>query len=482
MSITNIKILLLLLLLTATCAIVNAQSQKKLGINDKAPSVSGFRWIKGDSINHLSTQHVYLIEFGATWCKPCVAAIPELSDIQREFRQQLKVISVFVMEENPYGEKYIYNIQSFVKKHIKKIDYSIMADWPDGRMQNSWLSAAQLEGIPHLFIVDTQGNIRWIGSSPTQARKEITSLLKGDVVFNDEEMVKYDPNKLLLIDNNGGNQKDFIFRSVLTQYDGKIAGMSIDHIFSFHDFKPDSIFDKYEDKLELIGYPLGKLYYMAYADTLSNVVSVRQNRKYPDTLKLPYTRTTYGKYWYEPILQLSNKAPFEFRWDRTRNRYNYSLKVPSGMGTAAFLQATLRRDLETYFGFSAWVETRTMPYWRLSVQNMNAVETKFLSKNQDAPLNISDADSPYIFKNAELRDVITVLGIHYGYGTLDYGRLPKNEQAPFIDATGITKRIDFMFRPEWTFSECQDYLKSIGLQLTRDHRDMKVVVIGDPPN
>jgi hypothetical protein len=74
-----------------------------------------------------------------------------------------------------------------------------------------------------------------------------------------------------------------------------------------------------------------------------------------------------------------------------------------------------------------------------------------------------------------------VLGIHFGYGSLDFGRLPKSEQAPFIDETGITKNIDFIFNPEWTFRECVEYLGSMGLQLTRGQRRMKVVVIKDPP-
>lgn len=385
------------------------------------------------------------------------------------------------MERNPYEQKYIPNIQSFVRKHVDKINYSVVADWPDGRTQNDWLSAAQLEGIPHLFIVDSQGYIRWIGSAPSEAKKVIVSLFENNTVPKGNDKVIYDPNKLLLIHNNGGTQTDFIFRSLLTRYDGRISGLSLDHIFSFHDFKPDSIYDQYEDKLELIGYPITKLYYMAYADTLSNIVPVRQNRKYPDTLKFPYTRSTYGKFWYEPIIQVSDVAPFKFSWDRTGNRYNYSLKVPPGMGTAGFLQATLRRDLETYFRYSATVETRAMPYWRLSVENMKKVRSTLLSKNQEAPLNISDTSSPYVFENAEMRDIIAVLGIHFGYGSLDYGRLPKDEQAPFIDETGITKRIDFQYRPEWTFEECRNYLNSLGLQLTRGQRKMKVVVINDPP-
>lgn len=477
---TNTKILYTLLFLTPLWISAHAQSKLRLKVGNKAPSLLAYRWIRGDSVSTFSTESFYLIEFGATWCKPCIAAIPELSNIQREYNQQLRVISLFVMERNPYDEKYLQNIHSFVNKHLNKINYSVAADWPDGQMQNDWLSAAHLEGVPHLFIVDSKGHIRWIGGATSEARKVIVSLLENNTVPKGNDKAIYDPNKLLLIDNNGGAQTDFIFRSLLTSYDGRISGLSLDHIFSYHDFKPDSIYDQYEDKLELIGYPITKLYYMAYGDTLSNMVPVRQNRKYPDTLKLPYTRSTYGKVWFEPVIQVSDQAPFHFSWDKTRNRYNYSLKVPPGMGTAAFLQATLRRDLETYFGYSVTIETRAMPYWRLSVQNIKTVRSVLLSKNQEAPVNIFDAISPYVFENAEMRDIITVLGIHFGYGSLDYGRLPKNQQAPFIDETGITKRIDFHYEPEWTFKECQEYLNSLGLQLTKGERNMKVVVINDP--
>jgi hypothetical protein len=66
---------------------------------------------------------------------------------------------------------------------------------------------------------------------------------------------------------------------------------------------------------------------------------------------------------------------------------------------------------------------------------------------------------------------------------LNYGRLPKEDIAPFIDETGITYEIDYTIN----LKEIEDFatfrrsLEKYGLYLEKSVRKMKVVVISDPP-
>lgn len=457
---------------------INAQKKSKLSLGDHAPPLNAFRWIKGDSIASLGNDQLYLIEFGATWCKPCIAAIPELSALQQEYKDRLKVISVFVQEPEAQEGKHIERVQNFANKRADIIKYSIAVDWPDARLDRAWLKAADLGGIPHVFIVDKSGIIKWIGGGPVGARQALTAII------NDSEPIKedannYDPGKLLLINNNGGDQSDFFFRSLLTRWDGNIYGLGFDHVFSYHVFKPDTLWPEYRDKLELIGYPISRMYYLAYSDTLTNMVRWRHNNEYPDTVKMPYTKTTYGKAWPEPFIEATDTSIFRYSWNSTRNRFNYSLKVPKGMGWAKFLQATLRRDLNTYFGYTAIVETRQMPYWKITIADRKKVSSRLISKNQKLPLNISSRQEPYVFKNVDMRDIVTSLAMHFGHGTVNWNLLPQSDRGHFIDQTGLKEKIDYTFNPKWTLAESINYFESLGLSITKSTKPMKVVVIRD---
>lgn len=480
MKILFLKFILISIALSYTTTKLYAQITQRLSVGDQAPTLNAYRWIKGDSLTTWTGHELYLIEFGATWCSPCIAAIPELTAIQQKFKQNVRVVSVFVQEAHRENGKHVDIVRSFVKKRAAKIDYSIAVDWPDSRINQDWIVAANLTGIPHLFVVNKAGEIKWIGANPKSAEEAIARILQKEQPVASEES-GYDPGKLLLIDNNGGNQSDFIFRSMLTRYDGKISGLGFDHIFSFHVFKPDTLYPEFKDKLELIGYPVSTMYYLAYSDTLTNMVRWRHNGEYPDTVKMPYTRTTYGKSWHKAVVEASDTSIFTYRYNNTRNRFNYSLKVPPNTGSARFLQSTLKRDLETYFGFNVSIETRKMPCWNIQIGDKRKVATKLISKNQMLPINISNQnqDEPFVFKNVDMRDIVTAFALRYGHGSFYHSQLPFDQQGPFIDLTGIKDKIDFSYNPKWTFAEFVNYFESMGLSVTKSNRDMKVVVIHD---
>src|SRR5687767_6815741 len=72
-----------------------------LDLGDKAPEISISNWIKG-SPTYLAGgagKTVYVLEFWATWCKPCRDNIPHLSDVQDRFKRK-DVTVVAISEED----------------------------------------------------------------------------------------------------------------------------------------------------------------------------------------------------------------------------------------------------------------------------------------------------------------------------------------------------------------------------------------------
>src|SRR5688572_27537114 len=110
--ITALTAALMLAAGTAATAQDSAQPPKKeapqqpgaaaptLNVGDKAPKLSIENWVKGDEVKALGDGKVYVVEFWATWCPPCVKSIPMLTEIQKDFKKQgVTVIGVASSED-----------------------------------------------------------------------------------------------------------------------------------------------------------------------------------------------------------------------------------------------------------------------------------------------------------------------------------------------------------------------------------------------
>lgn len=467
---------------------------KGLNVADLAPALAPYKWVLGGPVKNFEKGKIYVVELGATWCTPCAAAIPELSALADRYQSEVTVISLFVMENNrepvtTRNPKYVENVERYVQKRAASIRYHVAVDGPEKKIEREWITSGNRVGVPHVFVIDRQGVIAWIGNSVKAVPEVIEKIKKADYAIErmleekktaEKTTVSFDDKELLLINGNGGEDHDFLFRSMLTRYDGTIRNPYPDYIDSFH-WLDDPEFVTYKDRLQVVGRSIGNLYFLAYADTLSVDPRSRNSvtREFPDTIKWPHMKTSYGKYWHEPIIEVANPEPFQ--WDRKskQNRYNYSLKVPAGLGTARTLQNILRRDLQGYFGYNAMVESRRMPYWKVILVNQKLAHEKLKPTQQGGKFDIQDNESVLSFINGNMRDIVLFLGSNYGYIPNDRGKMPKSEQAAFMDETNILGNINFTIDKNWTFQQAREFLNSVGLDVVKSQKVMKVVVIRD---
>lgn len=142
-----------------------------LKAGDQAPKPAVGSWAQGDPVKAFEGDKVYIIEFWATWCGPCVQVIPHLNEIaKRHEKEGLVVIGQNLGEDEA-------KVKAFIKKMGSKMGYRVAVDDAAGTMSKTWLKAAGQNGIPCAFVVDKNGRIAYIGHPMSLDEAHLKKLL-----------------------------------------------------------------------------------------------------------------------------------------------------------------------------------------------------------------------------------------------------------------------------------------------------------------
>lgn len=137
---------------------------KELSIGAPAPALS-VTWVKGAPIAKLDPEGMYVLEFWASWCGPCRAAMPHLSELARKHQGKVAFIGVNVWESGYRDKRYdafLPQVKKFVDGMGDKMAYHVAMDDNALTMTRTWMEAANQQGIPASFLVKG-GKVIWIG-------------------------------------------------------------------------------------------------------------------------------------------------------------------------------------------------------------------------------------------------------------------------------------------------------------------------------
>lgn len=103
--------------------------------------------LKGELPKNWQPGTLYIVECWATWCGPCIAAIPHMDTLHDTYEKKgLAVIGMCVWDTR--REK----AETFVKRKGDGMSYPVAFVEDDGAFQKDWLEAAGAISIPHTFV------------------------------------------------------------------------------------------------------------------------------------------------------------------------------------------------------------------------------------------------------------------------------------------------------------------------------------------
>jgi thiol-disulfide isomerase/thioredoxin len=139
----------------------SAEQEITLTIGKPAPPLAVTSWVKGEPLDGLKPGQVYVVEFWATWCGPCLAGMPHISALQTEYGDKIRIIGVSREKEETVTE-WLKTEREEGVTWDQTVAYSLAMDG-DEVMTRTYFRAAGRRGIPSAFLVGKDGIIEWIG-------------------------------------------------------------------------------------------------------------------------------------------------------------------------------------------------------------------------------------------------------------------------------------------------------------------------------
>jgi thiol-disulfide isomerase/thioredoxin len=131
-----------------------------LFVGDKAPALAIEKWVKGDAVPTFQPGKVYMVEFWATWCGPCIKGMPHLSELQKKYKDQGFTV-IGVSSKDSRGNT-LEKVEQMVEKKADGMGYTVAWD-KDRTTSDAYMLAGGQDGIPCCFVVDQNGVIAYIG-------------------------------------------------------------------------------------------------------------------------------------------------------------------------------------------------------------------------------------------------------------------------------------------------------------------------------
>lgn len=385
------------------------------------------------------------LEFWFTGCSTCIWNLRTASDLQREFEGDATFLLVGY-DGGAVGS----NIREIFEKLRVRQGLRIPSAY-DSTLAKRW----GFTSLPYVVAVDPDGIVRAVTPATNLTTAAIRALLAGEkVIFSDpENSPAFNPR--VMSGDAVVSVETILHHSVLTRavnesFYGGYANMSR------YASLPTSVWNN--EGIRMSGVSFTWLYSVAYLGK-------------PPWVFKSLSEPAYGTVYPSPIIEVADTAAFG-EYDNDSARYNYFLWLRAEKRESPeALMERMQDDLERAFGYTASVEERSMPVWKLVVTSeaKNSLFTKggepFFSGGRGASFVTG-----FTMRNIPMRNFLTLLCFY----------LKGTEERPFIDATAIENNIDINIDADLTnLEDVRKELRRYGLDLVPGNMKMKVLVVKD---
>ncbi len=380
-----------------------------------------------------------ILDFWNKYCSVCVASFPKINKLQQKYAGSAQFILIGYTGSQYQGKSDEKSIkQVYEKFRIKQhLDLAIAFD-------STLFAQFGIGGCPYIIVINPEGIIKAITYKLED--KDLSEMMRGEpssapiLLTPKQRMAQpaiYDDNKPFLVDNNGGPDSSFIFRSLLAVWNS-----SLPRIYPF-------TITSFSDKNNFIAMGVDSHVLYRYAYTGYSMIDFRN--------------PLYGFFSPEPLKRSLHSAAAPKKYD-DQQFYTYSMNIPPGFATTEKMKKIMQNDLANYFGFRARIENRLMPCYELRA--FPGAKKRLASKG--GKTSVIAEHTGISMHNSTIYELLAFINGYY----------ETQSPLPFIDRTGIHGNIDLELDTIMTdFEAVKKSLRQSGLYLVKTEKIMKVIVL-----
>lgn len=153
-----------------------ALKENVLVIGEKVENINITDFIENTPKEQDFSNKIKVIDFWATWCAPCLQAVPHFNDLQNEFENNPDIVFISLTDESP--EK--------AGRILERINFTsiVASDQTKETLKNY-----KVNSLPQTVIVDQNNFVRWVGL-PNELNTDIISTILQEEDWNPNKIIR----------------------------------------------------------------------------------------------------------------------------------------------------------------------------------------------------------------------------------------------------------------------------------------------------
>ena len=309
-------------------------------------NIESWQWINSDNKEkEIAGKHLVL-EFWASWCKSCLAAVLHLNELNSEFSEDIAFVSVNSYDTQSLAEKVI-------KKH--KINSYVVMD------QDKYLKDLfEIKVIPVTILIDKNGILRWKGEAHQLTAELLEEFIRKDTIHSISDTIIVDQTFLIKSDTQNKQIPIQLKATRLIQKQFQVSATSLD-------LKFDSI-------------PLIDMKNWTIPRTIQTLLNIEKEEK----VAVTFSGDVPDNYSIDFLATANQKIEEKLFLSETINAFAKALNV-------SIDTSRVQQHLQT-----------------LRVNDDDLIP--FLSTDQKADVVAEDQENQYVFQNFTLKELADITG------------------------------------------------------------------------